>query len=456
MPVIQDSIFLSESLPLLAITIPQALINITKRAPFLLALLAIAICVRSFVFYLSAANILVDFDVFYLAGELFWQGRLSDAHYFSRFVKLQLESTGVSSLMPWSYPAQFTLVLAPFVYLPKPLAYLAFIALSFSAYLCSLKRLAGRCFGVTLLASYATLLVNISCGQNGALSAALLAIVCSACVLTPSRPLLAGVTLGLLVIKPHLAFGVTALLVFLGRWSILAVAAVVASISVILVSAILGFSYWGDLFNSFREARHLLSEGAYPLYRMVSVYALFRSFGVSADYSFTMQGLSGTLALVVLFIIVKRGGSLRLCFASGVVATLFISPYLYDYDLAALGVSLALILPEVINLNEVRGNSLKLLALLVIFSALAGYSGVLLQDLCNLLDNYSLTSEAQQRSAKSLAMIIASDIESLKVTGVASPIPSLGAVFILGVVCILRSLARASEGAAAVTTKIEP
>jgi hypothetical protein len=441
-----------------AINLTQDLLNITKRTPLLLALLAIAICVRSFVFYLGTADILVDFDVFYLGGELFRQGRLAEAHHFSRFVRLLLEATGISTFMLWSYPPQFALILTLFSLLPKPLAYLAFVGLSFGAYLLLVKRIAGACFGVALLASYGTLLVNVSCGQNGALSAALLAIVCSACVLTPERYILAGTALGLLVIKPHLALGVVALLVFSRRWLILAVAGVVAASSSLLMSAILGFSYWVDLLSSFREAKYFLSQGAYPFYRMVSVYALLRSLGFSAEYAFAMQGLVGVLALAGLFVVVKRGCSSRVCFASAVLATLFISPYLYNYDLAAIGVLLALILPEVVKINQVRGRAVidlggrsgRYLALLVTFSFLAAYSGVLWQYFGELLGyNLTLSSEAQQRSAENLEMIVASDLELLNVEGGAGAIPSFGAVFLLGVVYILQRLVRARGPASA-------
>jgi hypothetical protein len=184
---------------------------------------------------------------------------------------------------------------------------------------------------------------------------------------------------------------------------------------------------------------------------MVSLYASFRSFGLGAGFAFFMQALAGTLALLAIAVVVKRGYSIRVCLASALLATLFISPYLYDYDLVVLGVALALILPDLVKRDgngaggsfriDLSGDTGRQLALVIIFSFLAAYSGVLVQYSLDLSSyNSSGMTGEPQRLAESLARYVSSDLESFKLEPLGGVVPSLGVWFLFATVYVVRRL----------------
>src|SRR3954470_3621623 len=59
---------------------------------------------------LRAGKTLTDFDAFYVAGRMYWDGRLNDAYHFQTFYEAQHQFTGTTGFMPWTYPPPFNLV----------------------------------------------------------------------------------------------------------------------------------------------------------------------------------------------------------------------------------------------------------------------------------------------------------------------------------------------------------
>ncbi|WP_163161144.1 hypothetical protein [Bradyrhizobium uaiense] len=97
----------------------------SKRAAYtrgMLALLAIAVLLKAAWFSrlgLGQDRDPVDFDAFYIVARLVWQGTVDQAYHFAKLVVMQREASGGhDSFMPWTYPPQFSLLLAPFALIP--------------------------------------------------------------------------------------------------------------------------------------------------------------------------------------------------------------------------------------------------------------------------------------------------------------------------------------------------
>lgn len=281
----------------------------------------------------------IDFDDFHLVARLLWLGQIRAAYHLPSLSAFQKSLSGLEGFLPWTYPPQFVLLIASLAFLPIGLGYLLFTGISLAAYLVTLHRIAGKSFVPILMITFPALLITIRCGQNGFVTGTLIGLACSGFA---SRRSVAGVPLGLMIIKPHLAVAF-ALFAFINRcWGAVLAAAATVLVSTVIVTAIMGFGIWPAFFGGLREAAIFLSLGFYHLYRMVSVYAAFRAFGASAAVAMAIQLLAAFIALVAV-VWASRRLAPRQALGVAAMASLLVSPYVYDYDLPIFVVGLSLL-----------------------------------------------------------------------------------------------------------------
>lgn len=283
---------------------------------------------------------LIDFDAFHIAGQMAWQGQLEEAYSFGLFRAHQKALSGGTSFMPWTYPPPFDLVAAALALLPVWLAYLAFVSITLTAFLLVLRRVAGDQFGAVFLCLLPNFVIVLICGQNGFLTGGIIGLFVLL-ALRGSR--WAGLPLGLMVIKPHLALGVGFYLLITRRWGWIAQAAAVALGLGLLSTLAFGPGIWSAFLHGVQESGAFLRSGQYPLQRMTSVYAGLRAFGLDADAAFGGHAGLALCALAMVQVAVVRRWRTEQALAVAILATLMVSPYNYDYDLPILGLALGLV-----------------------------------------------------------------------------------------------------------------
>lgn len=284
---------------------------------------------------------IIDFDAFYLAGKLVWQGRAADAYQFELFVLEQRPYSTLTAFMPWTYPPQFELVVALFSPLPRPFAYLAFTLLSLFGFLVATRRLYGSEPVAALLPVVPSVLLTLFIGQNGLLTAGLTAFAAAGLI---ERRGWAGVALGLLVIKPHLALGLAVYAVIDGRWRTVAVAAATVGASMLLTTLLLGPGIWAAFLGGVEEASGFFAGSDYYFYRMTSVYTALRTWGLPFEIAMPVQ-TAVTVAALGLVVVAQRRLAAREAVGIAICAGLLCSPYSYFYDLPVFGVGLSLLYP---------------------------------------------------------------------------------------------------------------
>ncbi len=321
----------------------------SKRATYVRALLAmLAICVA-----LSAIGFarfgpwhreLVDFDVFHIVAQRVWLGDADLAYQFEKFLGMQRAASGGSdNFMPWTYPPQFDLLLAPFALISIGPAYLLFIGATLAFYLGVLRSIAASDFVLALIVLLPAIEITIVCGQNGFLTAGLIGLVC---LYFEERPVAAGLALGLMVIKPHLAITFAAYAILTRRWTVVVTAGAVVLISSLLCTLVFGLQIWAALMQSVHDSAIFLERGYYPLYRMISFYAALRTVGLSASAAFVGQAVVAACCLGIIAMAWYRQLPAPWCLGLTAMLAVSISPYAYDYDLPIFGIGLALLLPE--------------------------------------------------------------------------------------------------------------
>lgn len=317
----------------------------------------------------GGARELTDFDVFHVAAQMVWRGEAAQAYAAVTMTEAQRSLANGVGLLPWAYPPQFMLAIAPLGKLSLGLAAFVFLALPLAAFLFVLKRLAGPDFGFALLASAPALLINVLIGQNGYLSGALIGWACLLLLKGEGR---GGLPLGLMIFKPHLAipFAVEALAA--RRWRVVAVALATVAVTSLVATLAFGPAIWPAFRTGVAETSAFLASGAFPLFRMVSVYAFVRSLGAPASAAMVVHAVFALALLGLVVQAVRTKLPLRQVLGLSALASPFISPYAYLYDLPAYGVGAALLAPEFARLMR-RGERAAFIAL----SLVAGGAGYL-------------------------------------------------------------------------------
>lgn len=150
-----------------------------------------------------------------------------------------------------------------------------------------------------------------------------------------------------MVVKPHLAIGLGLLPLLLRRWRVVGLAALVAALFSLLATAMFGIGVWPAFLGGVEASAHYLRDGFFPMFRMASLYAVALLAGASASAAMLVQAAGAATGLAVLLAGHWHGLHPRRQLALAVLASLLVSPDLYDYDLPMLGVVAALLAPDV-------------------------------------------------------------------------------------------------------------
>lgn len=288
---------------------------------------------------------MIDFDASLVVGRMVLNGAAGAAYDVTRLQAEILSMTGVKAFLPWAYPPPYDLLAAGLALVPPPVAFAAFMSVTLLAYLWVMRAIAGLESATAIMVVAPVIVGNSITGQNAFLTGALAG--AAALFWSRGRPGPAGGALGLLVLKPHLGLGLGALALVRGGWRMLGVAVAVALLACLLATVCLGPAIWPAFLQGMRDAGHYMATARYPFGRFVSLYAALRTIaGLSHGAALAGQAVA---ALVALGIATWAARALPAREAAGLVlvASLAVSPYVYDYDLALLGPAAALLIPAV-------------------------------------------------------------------------------------------------------------
>ncbi len=183
---------------------------------------------------------------------------------------------------------------------------------------------------------------NVTAGQNGFLTAALIG---GALAFLERHPMLAGCCLGLLTYKPQFGVLFPLVLAASGRWRAFWSAAGMALALAALSWLAFGSAPWLAMLQSLAAANQLvLTDGGVGWNKLQSVFGLVRALGGSETLAWIVHGtfaLGCTLALLVLW---RGRAPFELKAAALAVGVVLVTPYVFAYDLVVLAVPMAFLL----------------------------------------------------------------------------------------------------------------
>ena len=242
----------------------------------------------------------------------------------------------------WSYPPFALIAFWPIAQLPYFWALAVWSAGLFALYswaACALVPADKRLLMTLALACSPACIVNLVGGQNGFLSAALFL---GGVLLCDRRPLLAGFLFGLLTFKPQLGLVLPLALLALGAWRAIFSAVLTAVLLAAVSIAVFGLGPWqhylGDT-SAYQLSLLKVFRGFYT-YMMASPLAGARIFGASFPVAATLQAaVSLPVVLLAGWAVRWSKDPARRAFILASAAPL-ITPYVFNYDLTALTVTI--------------------------------------------------------------------------------------------------------------------
>jgi hypothetical protein len=288
-----------------------------------------------------------DFSNLWAGGKLAAQGLVShlfDVAQYRADLKIVL-SPHLQTGQEWSYPPSILLLAYPLSLLPIFPAYLSWTVGTALLFLLSLRMLRLPWTVCAIVALSPAAMVNVTLGQNGALTTALLFLGLS---LAQKRPLLAGCLFGLLTVKPHLGILVPICLLASGNYRAIASAAITTIALGLATGILFGFDTWLLFWSETRPLMTAILEAPYPQdYQgnALSFFIMARWLGLDVYKAYVFQSVFTVLAAVTTFWLWTRDDrldpQLRICATA--LLTCLASPYGYTYDALALSAAIALL-----------------------------------------------------------------------------------------------------------------
>ena len=186
-----------------------------------------------------------DFSHYWVAGRMAMAGEPAAVYDFPRLQAFGQAVGGIHVGIPWFNTPTFLMLVRPFSFGSLSCGFLLWILTTLGGYLLIMWRLAPSRQFTWLALAFPSTLLNIAYGQNGFLSVTFLG---GGLVLLDRAPLAAGVFLGFMTYKPHLALLIPIALAAGRHWKTL-LAMLVTSGGLIGASALLfGIDVWGAFF----------------------------------------------------------------------------------------------------------------------------------------------------------------------------------------------------------------
>ena len=276
-----------------------------------------------------------DFFNFWVASLMVLQGKAAALFDAAQYSAMLRDLYGSDFSVRWLYPPHFFLFVWPLALMPYMAAYATFMAATLAVFLVvAAKVWGGREIVLWLVLAPVTFL-GILYGQTAFLVGAFMI---GAIYLWDERPILAGILLGLLTIKPQFGVLIPLVLLLERRWLVIAVATATTLALVALSLLAFGAEPWRAFLAGMGGPNGDILRTASKTFLgiQMSTYGAARFIDLTIAQAAAMQAAVSVFAVLALIRAILSNAKRDTKAAMLVVATYLFSPYVLFYDLAAL------------------------------------------------------------------------------------------------------------------------
>lgn len=281
-----------------------------------------------------------DFIAFWSAARVTVEGLGVDPWSLRELESFQLaQFPGLAGPTAWVYPPTMLLLVWPLGHLAFAPAFIAWTIFGLAVFLGTLYvviRAQRHAWPLTL--AFPGLWLGIAHGQTQFVVAALMG---GALILLARQPVLAGVLIGLMAIKPHLAILFPLVLIAGGYWRTFVSATITAIAAFGLGVMAFGAGSVRSWFDGMGLVGAAIDAEALPVYKFVTPYTSMRLLGLPDVVSLVIHVVVAAVVGWVVWTLWRRSQDLRVRGSALVLGTFLVSPYAADYDLAVLAFPIA-------------------------------------------------------------------------------------------------------------------
>ncbi len=229
----------------------------------------------------------------------------------------------------WMYPPTMFLFVAPFGDAPYLAAYGVWVAAFAALFLIVIYRLWADRWAMGFAVTAPPFFQAIITGQNGLLTASLLAL---AGGFAEKRPIIAGVAAGLLTVKPQLGVLIPFAFAAAGCWRAIAWAAATTLALAALSVAAFGGEIWGAFIDGMLTHSGRMAGSGFPFEKLATPFGFASTLGAPPAIAGAVQAVA-TLSLGAFVILVWRrvkDADLRLAVLS--TGAILATPYAFYYE----------------------------------------------------------------------------------------------------------------------------
>ena len=279
-----------------------------------------------------------DFIAFWSAAKATLQGHVADIHDRVFLAKVQVGAVPNMHVMaPYNSPPILLLLITPLGLLPYNVAAILFFILTAGLFLWVARKLLPDNRAMIFALTLPAFVYHIGTVQELLLIAGLNGL---ALYWIDKRPLASGAIVGLLAIKPHLAVLWPIYLALSGRWKNFGAATVSLAVLFVAAGLIFGWEAYIRFIHNLGPSADLIFGVHVAKQTYASLFGNMRSIGLTIPQAWVVHGISVALGLIASAMVFRKG-DWQAQAAAFCAATLLISPYLYFYDFALLGVGAA-------------------------------------------------------------------------------------------------------------------
>lgn len=280
-----------------------------------------------------------DFVSFYAAGKLVQSGQAPLV--YDTLVHFSAEKSAVGNdtigYYSFTYPPMILLLVTPLAVFPYLVALLLWQGGSLFFFVSMLFKLSNIKDIVVLALAFPAVLLTMLHGQNSFLTAGLIA---GIIYYLDKKPLLCGLMIGLLTLKPHLGILIPVVLLASNHWRVFFAAAGFSLLFAALSYLVLGQETWQAFSSTTDLSMRVLNEGLVPYFKMQSLFASIRQLGGGLMLAYSLHIIFALTAGIVVIYLWRQQANFHVKAAALVVGGLIIPPFLFDYDLTVLGVAI--------------------------------------------------------------------------------------------------------------------
>ncbi|QKE39289.1 glycosyltransferase family 87 protein [Ferrovum myxofaciens] len=289
-------------------------------------------------FHPGGKPLFLDYGVFWTMARLAAQGQAKSA-YLADLVGQHLVGF-LDQREPvtfgWFYPPYFFFYLYPFSGLMPLVSYGCFMGLSAALFCSGIYVTWPSRATLWALFGFSGFWLNLNFGQNGFLTAGLVA---WGLYWLEKKPILAGITIGLLSFKPQLGVLFPLVLVAGREWRCLISAMVTVCFLMLASLLVYGAGPWQAWVQALLRAHQELGQaGLEHLIKVTSYYSWVRQWGGSQTGAEMVQAVVAVGVALCLWKVWRSPVARSSKYALLILGSLMVSPYVLQYDLTWLAV----------------------------------------------------------------------------------------------------------------------